>query len=95
MPRLFLLYVAPLSLRSRLRQRGSIFSPAYPAFIPRPAQRNSGTHWANVCRASGALCIGGLNKIGDCAYKELPAARLDIEVVSRTEPVEEHRRVRG
>jgi hypothetical protein len=37
----------------------AVFLPAYPAFIPRPALRNSGTHWANFIRAYGALSIFG------------------------------------
>jgi len=34
-----------------------VFCSAYPAFIPRPALRNSGTHWAILSRAYGALSI--------------------------------------
>jgi hypothetical protein len=54
--------VAPLTLRSGLRQRGCVFSPSLPR--PNPSarlffekRRASGTDGANFFRAYGALCM--------------------------------------
>jgi hypothetical protein len=46
------------ALSTSMRPRGVDLFFAYPALIPRPALRNSETHWAILSRACGALNLG-------------------------------------